>query len=109
MKINAEIKDLCRQIVKNFQPQKVILFGSYAYGKPNADSDVDLLVVMNYQGNELQKMVEVRRRIKSSFPLDVLVKTPKQIKQRVEMGDFFIREIIEKGEVLYEANNAGVG
>ena len=106
MKINAQIKDLCRQIVENFNPQKVILFGSYAYGKPNADSDVDLLVVMPYEGNELEQMVKVRRRLKSTFPLDVLVKTPAQLKTRSEMDDFFIKEIIEKGKVLYEAENA---
>ncbi len=105
MKINAQIKNLCRQIVEGFNPQKIILFGSYAYGKPNADSDIDLLVVMAYEGNELEQMVKVRRRLKSAFPLDVLVKTPAQLKERSEMGDFFIREIIEKGKILYEAEN----
>ena len=105
MKINAQIKNLCRQIVEGFNPQKIILFGSYAYGKSNADSDIDLLVVMPYEGNELEQMVKVRRRLKSTFPLDVLVKTPAQLKERSEMGDFFIREIIEKGKILYEAEN----
>ena len=105
MKINAQIKNLCRQIVEGFNPQKIILFGSYAYGKPNADSDIDLLVVMPYEGNELEQMVKVRRRLKSTFPLDVLVKTPAQLKERSEMGDFFIKEIIEKGKILYEAEN----
>ncbi len=105
MKINAQIKNLCRQIVEGFNPQKIILFGSYAYGKPNADSDIDLLVVMAYEGNELEQMVKVRRLLKSAFPLDVLVKTPAQLKKRSEMGDFFIREIIEKGKVIYEAEN----
>ncbi|MGI8884811.1 MAG: nucleotidyltransferase domain-containing protein [Pyrinomonadaceae bacterium] len=108
MKINAQIKSLCRQIVENFNPQKIILFGSYAYGKPTADSDVDLLVVMPYEGNELDQMVKVRRQLKSEFPLDVLVKTPAQLKERSEMGDFFIKEIIEKGKILYEAENAGM-
>ena len=108
MKINAQIKNLCRQIVEGFNPQKIILFGSYAYGKPNADSDIDLLVVMPYEGNELEQMVKVRRRLKSTFPLDVLVKTPAQLKERSEMGDFFIREIIEKGKILYEAENEGM-
>lgn len=105
MKINAQIKDLCRQIVEGFQPQKIILFGSYAYGKPHEDSDIDLLVVMQYEGNELEQMAKVRRRLKSKFPLDVLVKTNKQLKERSEMGDFFIKEIIEKGKILYEAGN----
>ncbi len=105
MKINAKIKDLCRQIVENFQPEKIILFGSYAYGKPTEDSDVDLLVVMPYEGNELEQMAKVRRRIKSVFPLDVFVKTSAQVKERYEMDDYFIKEIIEKGKVLYENGN----
>ncbi len=108
MNINAQIKNLCRQIVENFNPQKIILFGSYAYGKPTADSDVDLLVVMPYEGNELDQMVKVRRQLKSEFPFDVLVKTPAQLKERSEMGDFFIKEIIEKGKILYEDENAGM-
>lgn len=97
------IASLCQRIVDRFRPQKVILFGSYAYGNPTADSDIDLMVVMPYEGNELDKMVEVRRLLDSSMPVDVLVKTPRQIKERIEMGDFFIAEVMEKGKVLYEA------
>ena len=97
------------EIVHNFGPEKVILFGSYAYGMPTGDSDVDLLVIMPYVGNELQKMADVRKSIRSRFPLDVLVKTPEQIKQRLAAGDFFVREIIEKGVVLYESGDLGVG
>lgn len=82
------------QIVKNLGPQKVILFGSYAYGMPTDDTVVDLLVIMPYSGNELQKMADVRKSIRSRFPLDVFVKTPEQIKQRLEDEDFFVREII---------------
>ncbi len=52
MNVKSEIKNLCRQIVENFNPQKIILFGSHAYGKPNADSDVDLLVVMPFEGSD---------------------------------------------------------
>jgi uncharacterized protein len=104
--VKAEIKSLCQQIVDNFQPEKVVLFGSYAYGTPTEDSDIDLLVIMPYTGNELDQMVTVRRRLKSTFPLDVLVKTSAQLKERIEMEDFFIKEIIEKGTILYETRNA---
>ena len=103
MTINAKIKDLCRQIVENFQPEKVILFGSYAYGKPTEDSDVDLLVVMPFDGRNSQKAIEIRRKIKTSMPLDLLVRTNEQVKERIAMEDFFIREITERGKVLYEA------
>ncbi|CAN5551004.1 nucleotidyltransferase domain-containing protein [soil metagenome] len=109
MDVQAHIKKVCRQIVDRFSPDKVILFGSYAYGTPTYDSDIDLLVVMPYDGNELDKMAEVRRELNSAMPLDVMVKTPKQIETRIAMEDFFVREIIDKGKVLYDAGNLGVG
>ena len=105
MTINAKIQDLCRQIVENFHPQKVILFGSYAYGKPNEDSDVDLLVVMPYQGRNSQKAIEILSKIKTPMPLDLLVRTAEQVKERIEMEDFFMQDIVSKGKVLYEENN----
>ena len=108
MDVQEHIKYLCKQIVERFSPQKVILFGSYAYGVPTFDSDIDLLVVMPYEGNELDKMAEIRRELSSAMPLDVLVKTPTQIEKRISMEDFFVREIMESGEVLYEAGDLGV-
>jgi predicted nucleotidyltransferase len=109
MDIQAHIQKVCKQIVDRFQPQKVILFGSYAYGTPTYDSDIDLLVVMPYEGNELDKMPEVRRELSSAMPLDVLVKTPTQIETRIRMEDFFVREIMDNGKVLYDAGDLGVG
>lgn len=103
MDTKEQISLLCKQIVETFHPHKVILFGSYAYGTPTKDSDIDLMVVMPYSGKELDKMVEVRRKLDSSVPVDVLVKTPEQIQKRTEMGDFFIAEVLEKGKILYEA------
>jgi predicted nucleotidyltransferase len=108
MRVNAEIKNLCRQIVEKFQPEKIILFGSYAYGKPNADSDVDLLVVMPFEGRTVNQAIKIRQNISGKMPLDLLVRTPGQIKERLSLGDFYIREIIERGKVLYESGNAGV-
>jgi uncharacterized protein len=105
VKINAQIKDLCRQIVEGFNPQKIILFGSYAYGKPNADSDVDLLVVMPLKEKNTKKAVEILIRLKTTLSTDLLVRTPEQIRERIEMGDFFMQEIVERGKVLYEADN----
>ncbi len=108
MDVQAHIKNLCKEIVDRFRPQKVILFGSYAYGVPTPDSDIDLLVVMPFEGNELDKMAEVRRELSAAMPLDVLVKTPSQVKKRIEMGDFFVSEIMESGKVLYDAGNLGM-
>ncbi|MDQ3181236.1 MAG: nucleotidyltransferase domain-containing protein [Acidobacteriota bacterium] len=102
------MKNLCRQIVEGFNPQKIILFGSYAYGKPNADSDIDLLVIMPFEGRDSQKAIEIISNIKTKLPLDLLVRTSEQVKQRIEMEDFFMRDIIFKGKVLYETNNSGM-
>ena len=108
MKINAKIKDLCQQIVKKFNPQKVILFGSHAYGKPSADSDVDLLVVMPFECRSVEQAIKIRQLIYPKMPLDLLARTPAQIKERTEMGDFFIKDIIERGKILYESEDSGM-
>ncbi len=109
MNINTQIKSLCRQIVENFNPQKIILFGSHAYGEPTADSDVDLLVVMPFEGSDAHKAIEILLNLKTGVPLDLLVRTSEQIRERIEMEDFFMREIINKGKLLYESNNTGMG
>lgn len=109
MNAEVEIKELCSQIVREFQPDKVILFGSHAYGKPNADSDVDLLVVMPYVGSDARKAAEILVRLNATLPVDLLVRTAEQVRARIEMEDFFMREINERGKVLYEADNARVG
>jgi predicted nucleotidyltransferase len=106
MNINAQIKSLCRQIVENFNPQKIILFGSYAYGKPNEDSDVDLLVVMPLKVKNTKKAIEILTSLKTTLPTDVLVRTPEQVRERIEMGDFFMQEIFERGKILYEVDNS---
>jgi predicted nucleotidyltransferase len=108
MTVNTQIKSLCQQIVENFNPQKIILFGSHAYGKPTVDSDVDLLVVMPFEGRDSQKAIEIKTKIQTTVPLDLLVRTSEQVRARIEMEDFFMREINEKGKVLYEADNAGM-
>jgi len=99
------IKQLTEQIVRDFQPRKIILFGSHAYGKPAWDSDVDLLVVMPFKGRPNKQAVKIRSRIDTALALDLLVRTPHQISQRLAMGDTFMRDILERGKVVYEAHN----
>ncbi len=106
MDVYDYINRICQKIVERFRPQKVILFGSYAYGVPNLDSDIDLLVVMPVEGRVHEQAVKIRRELGSAMPIDLLVRTPEQVIERVEMEDFFMREIVEQGKVLYEADNA---
>ena len=98
-----EIRRVCTQIARLFKPERIVLFGSYAYGRPTADSDVDLLVVMPFDGKGFRKASEIRSRIDADFPLDLLVRTPKEVNRRLLGGDFFLREITEKGKLLYAA------
>jgi len=100
-----EIQELSRRIAKEFKPDKIILFGSYAYGNPTPDSDVDLLVILPFEGREVNKAVEIRLKVGAKFAMDLLVRTPERVRERLEMGDFFMREVLDKGKVLYEANN----
>ena len=98
-----DIKSFVEEVVNRFSPERVVLFGSHAAGDPSSKSDVDLLVVMDFEGRPHQQAYEIRRNIKRSFPLDLLVRRPKDVECRLSMGDFFIREILEKGKILYES------
>ncbi len=100
-----DIEEFGRRIGEEFAAEKVILFGSYAEGAALQDSDVDLLVIMAYQGRSEDKSVEIRLRLRPRFPLDILVRTPEKVQERIEMGDGFMRHIVENGRVLYEAHN----
>lgn len=104
-----QIQAFSQQIAEKFQPERIILFGSYASGQPTEDSDVDLLVILPFEELPVQKAIAIRQQIKAPFPLDLMARTPQQIQQRLEMGDFFIQDIMKNGRVLYEANHARVG
>jgi uncharacterized protein len=103
-----DIKRVCAQIVREFRPQRIILFGSYAYGRPTPDSDVDLLVVMPLKVRATDKAVEISNRLEHQFPIDLLVRSPEELRQRIEWNDFFLREATEKGVVMYDAADARV-
>jgi len=94
------------QIARQFHPEKIILFGSYAYGEPTANSDVDILVIMSFEGKGVRKAAEILLATDPRFPIDLIVRTPDQITTRIQLGDFFIREVTERGRVLYEAAHA---
>ena len=100
-----EIMQLSQAIVNEFKPEKIILFGSYAYGNPQDDSDVDLLVILPYEGSCFRKTWEILNKLKPKFAIDLLVRSPQEVEQRLAWNDFFMREIIEKGKVIYESAN----
>jgi uncharacterized protein len=102
------IRRFARQVAERFQPDKIILFGSYAYGTPHADSDVDILVIMPAR-NQLDQAVKIELACDPPFPLDIIVRTPHNVQWRLAEGESFLREITTQGKVLYEKNHAGGG
>ena len=101
-----EIRALSRRIARRFHPRRIVLFGSYAEGNATPDSDVDLLVVLPHKGHPVAKSVEIRLATRPTFAMDLLVRTPQEVRKRLAMGDTFIRDLLEKGKVLYEADDA---
>ncbi len=101
----SQIEDFSFRIAKEFEPHRIILFGSYANGNPTPDSDVDLLVVMPFKGRATEKSVEIRMKLMPHFPLDLLVRTPENVEHRLSMGDFFMQDILQNGRLLYEARH----
>jgi predicted nucleotidyltransferase len=97
-----------KQVAARFHPDKIILFGSHAYGNPHADSDVDLLVIMP-AGNELAQAVRITVAIPAPFPCDLIVRKPQEWQWRIEEGESFSTEILKKGKVLYEKSDARMG
>jgi predicted nucleotidyltransferase len=95
------IRRYARAIAEEFQPEKIILFGSYAYGTPHDDSDVDLLVVMPAR-NQLDQAYRIRRAVRAPFPMDLIVRTPARVRQRLEEGESFLTTVMSKGKVIYE-------
>lgn len=87
---------------KNSAPKKLSFFGSYAHGRPTDDSDADLLVVMEHKGKSSEQALAIRRAVRRSFPLDLIVKTPRETKARLKQHDVFITSALTKGRILYE-------
>ncbi len=96
------ILSLSRRIAQEFHPERVILFGSYAYGKPSAESDVDLLVIMPFEGEAFWKSQEILNRLNPEFSVDIVVRRPEDVVRRYKLGDPLLREALDRGKVLYE-------
>ncbi len=97
-----EIEELSRRIVREFEPDRIILFGSHAYGTPAEYSDVDLLVILAFEGKPYRKSLEILNRLDPPFPADILARLPDDTLRRYEQYDPLIRDALDKGVVLYE-------
>ncbi len=104
--VNVTIPAAVARIVDALSPEQIVLFGSYAYGQPTPDSDVDLLVVMDTDASATDRFLSVSRLLRPRpFPVDILVRTPDEIDSALRTGDSFITEVMAHGKVLYERSN----
>lgn len=106
--LKKELSNIVRRL-KPYKPEKVILFGSYAYGKAKKNSDLDLLVIKKTSKKKTKRVDDVLSLIYNNdtkqwpnYPLDILVYTPKELEYRRSLGDFFVKKILEQGKVIYE-------
>jgi len=103
-----DIQRVSDRIAREFGPERIVLFGSHAQGTAGADSDIDLLVVMPFQGNGARMAAAIVERVQPEIPVELLVRTPEQVEQRLAWNDFFLQEVIDKGVTLYAADHVGV-
>ena len=100
-----QIRAFSRRLAEEYKPRRIVLFGSYARRKPRPDSDVDLLVVMPFNGSGVSKAAEIVRKLNPRFAVDLVIRTPDDVERRVAMNDFFLKEAAN-GKLLYEAPDA---
>jgi len=102
----AKIRKAAQKIVDEVDPEKIILFGSFAYGEPTPDSDVDLFIVMKTSLRPVDRIRRVSAVLDPRpFPVDIIVRTPAELAEQLRVKDCFVREIIDKGQVIYERSS----
>lgn len=102
MDIENKIKKVVDQIISEYKPEKIILFGSAARGNLTIDSDIDLFIIKKdvpFFG--IDRIRELRKKIKSDIASDLLVYKPEEFEYRLQLGDPFIKSIIKEGKILY--------
>lgn len=100
--VEKKLISITKKLVKEYQPEKVILFGSYAWGTPHTESDIDLFLIKKSSDRRIERERDVQRILwGSNMPIDTIVYTPQEVQRRLEVGDFFIEKILKNGKVLY--------
>lgn len=100
------IQDITMKIINSVHPEKIILFGSYAWGKPTKDSDLDLLIIMRSNERPIKRAASIRKACRDGYvPMDLIVRTPDEIQKRLDIGDPFIKKILSEGKMVYARNS----
>jgi predicted nucleotidyltransferase len=103
MPVSLLLPGVVARIAAALRPEQIVLFGSYAYGAPSPDSDVDLLVIMRTEASQRDRYLAVTRLLRPRpFPVDIIVRTPEEVQKAIRERDPFICDILEHGEVLYD-------
>jgi predicted nucleotidyltransferase len=105
-RVQKTLDEIVRRLVAEYQPETIILFGSYAYGEPTEDSDIDLHIIMETTERAIDLVTSVIRLTSDALrdiAFEPLIFTPQELEQRLRIGDQFVAEIVDKGEVLYAA------
>jgi uncharacterized protein len=97
----SAIDALVSEIATRFDPERIVLFGSHALGTAHADSDVDMLVIMDTPLSEAEQAVRICQALDYRFGLDLIVRTPETLERRLGLGDSFLREVLTTGRTLY--------
>lgn len=102
----AKIRKAAQKIVAEVDPEKIILFGSFAYGDPTLDSDVDLLIIMKTALRPCDRVRQISALLDPRpFPVDIIVRTPAELAEQLRIKDCFFREVMAKGKVVYERSS----
>lgn len=102
MTATKEVDKIIKQIKKDYNPEKIILFGSFAYGRPKENSDVDLIVIKKTKERAIKRMMRMAGIVKSSLGTDILVYTPREWNAALKEGNFFVKEIADNGKIMYD-------
>ncbi|MCC7292906.1 MAG: nucleotidyltransferase domain-containing protein [Phycisphaerales bacterium] len=108
MVLLSDIQSYADAIAREFHPQRIILFGSYARGDATVDSDVDLLVILPGRGDAASRSLDIRLRLEAGFPMDLIARTEGEVRRRLSENDWFLHDVLDEGIVLYDQRNAGV-
>lgn len=106
--LNSSISDFAAELGRLYSPERVLLFGSQAIDQAGRSSDVDILVVLEHAGNNPEMAASILCALDPAFPIDLLVRTPIQVRELLSLGDPFFEEIFTSGKVLYESARRGM-
>ena len=102
---HSQIHGVAGEIHRAFHPHRIVLCGSYAYGRPTKDSDVDFVVIMKTRKRNMRQALDISTAISHPFPMDLIVLKPGEARRRIRGGDLVLKEMLARGKVLHEGRH----